>query len=575
MDRRSNPVSSILERIWQRQPAQARVCPPQAISIIRGLASDNGYYVQEVMNKHVKNPKSVHRAATLGKSAVGNTEHFDVVIVGAGISGIGGAYHLTKQCPGTNFVILETQESFGGTWLTHRYPGIRSDSDLYTFGYRFKPWIGAPIATAAEILAYLGEVIEENDLGRHIRYRHKINSAHWSSSDNLWTIEAVQTDTGKPVRFTTNFLWMCQGYYRHSQGYTPEWPGMDEFKGRIVHPQTWPEDLDYKDKNVIVIGSGATAATIVPAMAADARHITILQRSPTYFIPALNENELANTLRELQIDESWIHEIVRRKILHDQAVFTRRSFTEPEVVKQELLAGVRAYLGPDFDIDKHFTPSYRPWRQRIAFVPDGDLFKGIAAGKASVVTDEIDRFTESGILLKSGKLLEADIIVTATGFNLNVLGDIDFVIDGKPLIFSDTVTYRGMMFTGVPNLVWVFGYFRASWTLRVDLIADFVCRLLNHMKMIGAKKVTPALRPEDKDMPLLPWIDPENFNPGYLMRAMHLLPKRGDKPEWQHTQDYWREKDTLPAIDLDDPAFVYEGFEQRQNARLWRSSRPI
>ena len=527
------------------------------------------------MKTQIKDLKSTQRSRTPGKDAGDSTEHFDVVIVGAGISGIGGAYHLAKQCSGTSFVVLETQESFGGTWLTHRYPGIRSDSDLYTFGYRFKPWIGAPIATAAEILAYMGEVIEENDLGRHIRYRHKINSAHWSSYDNLWTIEAVQTDTGKAVRFTTNFLWMCQGYYRHSQGYTPEWQGMDEFKGPIVHPQTWPEDLDYKDRNVIVIGSGATAATIVPAMAADARHITVLQRSPTYFIPALNENELANTLRDLQIDESWIHEIVRRKILHDQAVFTRRTFTEPEVVKQELLAGVRAYLGPDYDIDKHFTPSYRPWRQRIAFVPDGDLFRGIAAGKASVVTDEIDRFTESGILLKSGKLLEADIIVTATGFNLNVLGDIDFVIDGKPLIFSETVTYRGMMFTGVPNLVWVFGYFRASWTLRADLIADFVCRLLNHMKLIGAKKVTPALRPEDKDMPLLPWIDPENFNPGYLMRAMHLLPKRGDKPEWQHTQDYWREKDTLPAIDLDDPAFVYEGFEQLRHARIWRSSRPI
>jgi cation diffusion facilitator CzcD-associated flavoprotein CzcO len=527
------------------------------------------------MTTDIKNPKSAQRTPTSRNGAAGNTEHFDVVIVGAGISGIGGAYHITKQCAGTRFVILETQESFGGTWLTHRYPGIRSDSDLYTFGYRFKPWIGAPIATAAEILAYLGEVMEENDLGRHIRYRHKINSAQWSSRDNLWTIEAVQTDTGKAVRFTTNFLWMCQGYYRHSQGYTPEWPGMDKFKGRIVHPQTWPEDLDYKDRNVIVIGSGATAATIVPAMADDCRHITVLQRSPTYFIPALNENELANTLRDLQIDESWIHEIVRRKVLHDQAIFTRRSFTEPEVVKQELLEGVRAYLGPDYDIGKHFTPNYRPWRQRIAFVPDGDLFRGIAAGKASVVTDEIERFIESGILLKSGKLLEADIIVTATGFNLNVLGDIEFTIDGKPLVFSDTVTYRGMMFTGVPNLVWVFGYFRASWTLRVDLIADFVCRLFNHMKLIGAKKVTPALRPEDKDMPLLPWIDPENFNPGYLMRAMHLLPKRGDKPEWQHTQDYWREKDTFPAIDLDDPAFVYEGFEQPRHARVWSSSRPI
>jgi len=526
------------------------------------------------MDTQINDPRSAQRAVTSGNGAVGKTEHFDVLIVGAGISGIGGAYHLTRQCPGTSLVILESQESFGGTWLTHRYPGIRSDSDLYTFGYRFKPWIGAPIATAAEILAYLGEVIDENDLDRHIRYRHKINSAQWSSSDNLWTIEAIQTDTGKTVRFSANFLWMCQGYYRHSQGYTPEWPAMDKFKGRIVHPQTWPEDIDYKDKSVIVIGSGATAATIVPAMAPDTRHITVLQRSPTYFIPALNENELANTLRDLQIDESWVHEIVRRKILHDQAVFTRRSFTEPEVVKQELLAGVRAYLSPD-EVEKNFTPHYRPWQQRIAFVPDGDLFKGIAAGKASVVTDEIDRFTETGILLKSGKLLEADIIVTATGFNLNVLGDIAFVIDGKPLVFSDTVTYRGMMFTGVPNLVWVFGYFRASWTLRVDLIADFVCRLLNHMKLIGAKKVTPALRPEDKDMPLRPWIDPENFNPGYLMRAMHLLPQCGTKPEWQHTQDYWREKDTLPAIDLDDSVFAYEGFQQLRNARGAQPARPI
>ncbi|HTR61924.1 MAG TPA: NAD(P)/FAD-dependent oxidoreductase [Candidatus Binataceae bacterium] len=526
------------------------------------------------MDTQIEDGKPAQRKATPGNGAVGKTEHFDVVVVGAGISGIGGAYHLTKQCPGTSFVILETQESFGGTWLTHRYPGIRSDSDLYTFGYRFKPWIGAPIATAAEIRAYLGEVIEENDLGRHIRYRHKIISAQWSSNDNLWTIEAVQTDTGKTAHFSANFLWMCQGYYRHSKGYTPEWPGMDKFKGRIVHPQTWPEDLDYKDKNVIVIGSGATAATIVPAMAGDTRHITVLQRSPTYFIPALNENELANTLRDLQIDESWIHEIVRRKILHDQAVFTRRSFTEPEAVKQELLAGVRAYLSPD-EVEKNFTPRYRPWQQRIAFVPDGDLFRGIAAGKASVVTDEIDRFTEAGILLKSGKLLEADIIVTATGFNLNVLGDIAFVIDGKPLVFSDTVTYRGMMFTGVPNLVWVFGYFRASWTLRVDLIADFVCRLLNHMKSIGARKVAPALRPEDQDMPLLPWIDPENFNPGYLMRAMDLLPKRGNKPEWQHTQDYWREKDILPAIDLDDPVFVYGGFEQLRNGRGAQPARPI
>ncbi len=384
-----------------------------------------------------------------------------------------------------------------------------------------------------------------------------IASARWSSSDNRWTIEATRTDTGEAVRFTANFLWMCQGYYRHTEGYTPTWENMERFKGRIVHPQTWPEDLDYAGKNVVVIGSGATAATLIPAIAADCKHITMLQRSPTFFRTGRNAIEIADELRELAIDETWIHEIVRRKILYEQAVFTSRSFSEPETVKQELLSAVRAYLGPEYDVDTHFTPRYRPWRQRIAFIPDGDLFEGIRAGKASVVTDEIERFAEAGILLKSGRLLEADIIITATGFHLNVLGDIEFSIDGKPLVFADTVTYRGMMFTGVPNMAWVFGYFRASWTLRSDLVADFVCRLLNHMTNKGARRVTPTLRPDDKDMPLLPWIDPENFNPGYLMRGMHLLPKRGDKPEWQHTQDYWAEKDALPAIDLDDGAFVY------------------
>lgn len=488
----------------------------------------------------------------------GHTEHFDVLIAGAGISGVGAAYHLTTQCPGTSFVALETQKTFGGTWSTHRYPGIRSDSDLHTFGYRFKPWTSAPIASAAEILKYMGDVIEENDLGRHIRYQHTINSATWSSEQNLWTIEATRTDTGERLRFTTNFFWMCQGYYRHTEGYTPEWKGMARFKGPIVHPQKWPEDLDYKNKRVIVIGSGATAATLIPALANDVAHVTMLQRSPTYFRTGRNAIEIAEQLRQLQVDEKWIHEITRRKILFDQDAFTRKTFEEPEAAKKDLLSAVEAYLGPDYDIATHFTPTYRPWRQRIAFIPDGDLFQGIKSGKASVVTDEIDRFTENGILLKSGKELEADIIITATGFHLSANGDIDFAVDGNKLDFADTVTYRGMMFTGVPNLVWVFGYFRASWTLRVDLVADFVCRLLNHMKQTGAKKVEPKLRPEDHNMPLLPWIDPENFNPGYMMRGMHLLPKRGDKPEWQHNQDYWAEKDEFPAIDLKDHVFAYE-----------------
>lgn len=496
-------------------------------------------------------------AATLSRPAAQQAEHFDVLIVGAGISGIGGAWHLTKQCPGKSFVVLEAMETFGGTWHTHKYPGIRSDSDLYTFGYRFKPWVGAPIATSAEIKSYMGEVIEEADIGRHIRYRHKISRASWSSTDSLWTIEATRTDTGETLRFTANFLWMCQGYYRHDKGYTPKWPGMERFKGKIVHPQTWPKDLDYKGKRVVVIGSGATAATLVPNIADETAHVTMLQRSPTYFIPARNANNLADTLREIQIDEAWIHEIVRRKILFDQATFMRRCMEEPETMKEELLKGVRAYIGPDHPIDPHFTPTYKPWTQRIAFVPDGDLFRGIRAGKASVVTDEIETFTETGIQLKSGKTLEADIIVTATGFDLNVLGDIEFAVDGEPLVFADTVTYRGMMFTGVPNMVWVFGYFRASWTLRADLVADFVCRLLQQMEMKQARQVAVALRPEDKDMPLLPWIDTDNFNPGYITRGLHLLPKRGTKREWQHTQDYWSEKDEFPAIDLNDPAFVY------------------
>jgi cation diffusion facilitator CzcD-associated flavoprotein CzcO len=500
---------------------------------------------------------NVAAARSISASASQATEHFDVLIVGAGISGIGSAYHLTTQLPGMSFVILETQENFGGTWLTHRYPGIRSDSDLHTFGYRFKPWVGPPIATAAEILSYMSEVIDDNDLARHIRYQHRILSASWSGDENLWTIEAIRTDSDEPVRFAANFLWMCQGYYRHSEGYSPEWEGMKGFKGQIVHPQRWPEQIELGGKKVVVIGSGATAATLIPAIADKCEHVTMLQRSPTYFRVGRNAIELAETLRQLQVQEEWIHEIVRRKILFEQDAFTRRCLSEPEQVKKELLGQISAVLGPDYDMATHFTPKYRPWRQRIAFVPDADLFESIRKGKASVVTDEIARFAEEGILLKSGKTLEANIIVTATGFNLSILGDIAFAIDGKPLDFADTVTYRGMMFTGVPNMAWVFGYFRASWTLRTDMVADFVCRLLAHMQQKGVKKVVPALRPEDHNMPLLSWIDPENFNPNYLMRDMHLLPKRGDKPEWQHSQDYWAEKDQFPAIDLDDAAFVY------------------
>ncbi len=485
-------------------------------------------------------------------------EHFDVVIVGAGISGIGTAYHLQTQNPERSFAMLENQDNFGGTWNTHRYPGIRSDSDLYTFGYRFKPWTSAPIATGTEIQKYLNDVIAENDLAPLIRYGHHVVSAAWSSEENRWTVNVNRSDTGESATFSANFLWMCQGYYRHAEGYTPEWPGMDRFRGTIVHPQTWPDDLEYRDKEVVVIGSGATAATLVPAIAESVSHVTILQRSPTYYFTGENRNLLADHLRELEVPEEWVHDIVRRENLFNLRALTQLALEEPEFAKQALIDLVRDALPPGFDVETHFTPRYMPWRQRIAFLPDGDLFKAISAGQASMVTDEIETFTESGVKLKSGEELDADIIVTATGFNLSVLGDIAFSIDGQPLDLADTVTYRGMMFTGVPNLVWVFGYFRASWTLRVDLVSDFVNRMLVHMDELGATSVTPRLREEDLYDPRLEWVDVEYFNPNYLMRSMHLMPKRLDKLQWRHTQDYWAERDELPVVDLDDGCLTFE-----------------
>ena len=486
-----------------------------------------------------------------------DTEHFDVLIVGAGISGIGSAHHLQEQCPGRSFVILESKNSFGGTWETHKYPGTRSDSDLYTFGYRFKPWIGNPIATRDEILKYLGEVIEESDLDSHIRYGHLITKCSWSSESNRWTVEATDLKSGAERQFTASFLWMCQGYYNHQKPHWPDWPGTSDFQGLLVHAQLWDPKIDYSGKRIVVIGSGATAATIIPAVAADCAHVTMLQRSPTYFFASPNENELANALREGGIDEATIHRVVRTKINHDQKTITQRCLEEPEVVKEELFAMAKAYLGEDYDLSPNFTPKYRPWQQRLAYLPDGDLFQAIASGKASVVTDHIERFTDKGILLKSGELLEADIIIAATGFNLSVMGDIPFEVDGNPVNWGETVTYRGMMFTGVPNLAWVFGYFRYSWTLRVDLMGDFICRLLKRMDEKGAKRIDVKLRPEDHNMPILPWIEEENFNAPYLIRGLDQLPRRGDKPEWRHNQDYWLEKDIFPTIDLDGSEFSY------------------
>ncbi|WP_417519385.1 flavin-containing monooxygenase [Minwuia sp.] len=495
--------------------------------------------------------------AAPSEAATQTVEHFDVLIIGAGISGIDAAYHLQQNCPEKTFTLLENQESFGGTWLTHKYPGIRSDSDLFTFGFGWKPWRGKPIATADKILAYLNEVLDEQDIRRHIRFRHHVTAARWSSDEKLWSVEVLDKASGEVRRYTGNFLWMCQGYYKHQSGYTPDFPGMADFRGQIVHPQEWPEDLDYTDKKVVVIGSGATAATLIPAMADKTSHITMLQRSPTYFFARPNENELYTQLKDLDIPDEWTHEIVRKKILHDQKTIQKVSFENPDYLKNELLGAAKAHLGEDFDIAKHFTPRYRPWRQRLALIPDGDLYTAIKAGKASVFTDEIDTFTENGIRVKSGEELEADIIVTATGFNFSILGDVAFEVDGEPVDFADCITYRGVMYSGIPNMAWVFGYFRASWTLRADLIAAYVSRLLNHMAEKGADSVTPTLRPEDRDMNIGPFIDPENFNPGYVMRSIDLLPKQGDREPWVFQHDYFAEKDELPAAPLDDGVLVY------------------
>jgi monooxygenase len=485
------------------------------------------------------------------------TEHVDVLIVGAGISGIGAAYHLKDRFPDRTFVLLDALEGHGGTWWTHRYPGARSDSDLFTFGYGFKPWRGPSIATAEEILSYLDEVIDENDLSGAIRYRHSVTSAHWSTADRRWTVEVTRDDTGEQLHFTTDFLWMCQGYYSHQQGYTPGWPGMDRYQGLVVHPQQWPDDLDYAGKRVVVIGSGATAATLIPAIAQTAKHVTMLQRSPTFFISRPKTHELAVTLRALDVPEEWTHEILRRAHVAQLDELTRLSFEAPDELRKFLIEEMRPLLPEGFDIEKHFNPRYRPWQQRLAVVPEGDLFAALREGKASVVTDTIETFTESGIRVASGEELDADIVITATGFDLSVFGDVAFTVDDEPVDFTQRVTYRGIMITGVPNMAYVFGYFRASWTLRADLVSEFVCRLLAHMAEKDARVVVPTLRPQDADMPLLPWMDPENFNAGYVMRSQHLMYKRGDREPWTHLHEYTEERQMLPAADLDDGTLAY------------------
>lgn len=476
----------------------------------------------------------------------------DVLIVGAGISGIDAAYHLRKHRPGTRFAIVDAKSDIGGTWHTHQFPGIRSDSDLFTFGFKWKPWMGVPIATASEILAYLNEAVDENDLRRHMRFAQDVRAASWSSKDQLWNVTLCDKTQNEEHRLSCRFLWMCAGYYRHDEGFTPDIPGIDDFGGPVIHPQTWPGDLDYSGKSLIVIGSGATAATLVPALAEKAAHVTMLQRSPTYFYPRPQNDEFTETLRALDLPKDWFHEIMRRRMLHEQSKIMQRARETPEVLAREFIAGARAYLGSDFDIKTHFTPRYRPWHQRLAVIPDGDLFKAIKSGRASVVTDEIDRIVPEGIRLKSGETLEADILVTATGLHMTMLGEIALDLDGVPFDIAESVTHRGIMLSGLPNLVHVFGYLRTSWTMRANLVSDYVCRLLAHMEERGAVSVTPRIKPEELPEQRRPWIDPENFNPGYITRALSRLPQQGKQLPWIMTQDYFVDREELPAADFDD-----------------------
>jgi monooxygenase len=483
--------------------------------------------------------------------------HVDVLIVGAGVSGIGAAHRLRERHPDRTFVILDAQDDRGGTWWTHRYPGVRSDSDLFTYGYRHKPWRGPSIAEGKEILSYLDEVIDEDDLHPHIRYRHRVTAASWSSQDGRWSVEVVREDTGQQLRFTTGFLWMCQGYYNHAKPYQPRWEGMDRFQGVVVHPQSWPEDLDHTGKRVVIIGSGATAATLIPALAQKAEHVTMLQRSPSYYFAPPVTHELAVTLRRLDVPQEWTHEIMRRQYTWQYNWLARTSLEAPDQAHAFLIESMRPLLPEGLDIEKHFTPRYRPWQQRIAFIPDGDLFAALREGKASIVTDTIEEFTETGIRVASGEEIHADIVVTATGFNLSVFGDVAFIVDGEPVDFTQRVTWCGIMISGVPNMAYVFGYFRHSWTLRVDLVCDLVDRLFRHMRDKDATVVVPTLRPGDADMAIRPWSDPENFNAGYVMRSQHVLFKQGDREPWTHMHEYEQELQILPTADLDDGSLAY------------------
>ena len=479
-----------------------------------------------------------------------SNQQVDVIIVGAGISGIGAAYHLQEKCPQKSYVILEGRDALGGTWDLFRYPGIRSDSSMLTMAYGFKPWSGTKVtAEGASILNYVREVAIENGIDQHIHYGQQVAHAEWSSADATWTLQ-----TGAGETYTCNFLLTCAGYYNYKAGYSPEFNGRERFNGTIVHPQAWPENLNYADKQVVVIGSGATAVTLIPKLAKEAAHVVMLQRSPTYMRAMPNEDPFAVRAHKL-LPGRWADRLMRWRSIAFGQYFYRQARAKPEQVKQLMIDLVREELPPDYDIDTHFTPTYNPWDQRVCLVPNGDLFESIRAGTASVVTDHIDTFTENGILLKSGNSLDADIIVTATGLNLEVMGGIDFIVDGQAVDFAETITYKGLMCSDVPNMVVTFGYINASWTLGVDLTAEYVCRLLNHMDEANMRQCTPRLQDAD-NMTTQPWVT--NFSSGYMQRSMHLMPKQGESKPWINTQNYWQDKKFITRAPIEDGVLVFE-----------------
>ena len=475
-----------------------------------------------------------------------------MLIVGAGLSGIGAAHHFQEAFPGKSYAIFEAREDLGGTWDLFRYPGIRSDSDMHTLGYRFKPWTRPKTITdGPSILDYVRETAQEAGIDRRIRFSHRVVRAEWSSEETCWTVEAERVDSGETVRVTCGYLWMCPGYYRYDEGFTPAFEGSERFGGPIVHPQHWPEDLDYVGRRVVVIGSGATAVTLVPAMAEKAAHVTMLQRSPTYIASLPAEDPVARGLHRVLPDKA-VYAAVRWKNVLLQTFFYQLSRRRPQAVKRFIRKGVEAALPEGYDVDKHFTPRYDPWDQRMCLVPNGDLFKAIREGKASVATDTIKTFTEDGIELDSGEQLEADVIVTATGLNLLFLGGMELIVDGEPVDVPKKMTYKGMMLSGVPNCTFTVGYTNASWTLKADLTSQYVCRLLAHMDAHGYVKSVPEITdPTVTEAPLL------DFTSGYVLRSLDQFPKQGSKEPWKLRQNYVFDLRSIRRGPIDDGAMQF------------------